>query len=64
MRVEFTPAEHELLAQILEERYRELTLEIRHARHHQQFRTALREKEKLLESIIEKVGHIALAAAG
>jgi hypothetical protein len=56
MRIELTPAEHELLAQILEERLRELMLEIRHAHHHHEFRAALREREKLLEGIIGKLG--------
>jgi hypothetical protein len=58
MRVELTPAEHELLAEILEERYRELMLEIRHAHHHHDFRAALREREKLLEGMIEKLGTV------
>jgi hypothetical protein len=56
MRIELTTAEHELLAQILEERFRELMLEIRHAHHHREFRDALRQREKLLEGIIEKLG--------
>ena len=64
MRIELTPAEHELLVQILEERYRELILEISHARHHREFQSALKAKEQLLEGIIGKLEEQVRAAAG
>ncbi len=56
MVLELTPAEHELLMQILEERERELLLEIRHAHHHREFRDLLRQKQELLDHMIEKLG--------
>jgi hypothetical protein len=55
MRLELTPSEQAFLVDILEERYRELLLEVRHAHHHREFRTLLREKQAVLESIIDKV---------
>ncbi len=56
MQLHLTPEEHELLVIILQERYRELMKEIRHAHHHHSFRDTLREREKLLESVMQKLG--------
>jgi len=55
MQVQFTPSEHTLLVQILEEHYRELLKEIGHTDTHS-FKAMLREKETVLESILEKLG--------
>jgi hypothetical protein len=63
MRFELTLAQHEVLTQILEESYRELMLEIRHARHHHQFREALREREKIVEGIIDQLGRVEKVAS-
>ena len=55
MQLHLTTSEHNLLVQILEERYRELLKEIGHTDTHS-FKLVLREKETLLESILEKLG--------
>lgn len=54
MELTLTSREREFLAQILEERQRELLLEIARSDSHQ-FRAGLRNSEELLESIIGKV---------
>jgi hypothetical protein len=55
MKMELNPAEQELLLEIVESRYRELLLEVRHAHHHRDFREELRKKQTMLESVIEKL---------
>ncbi len=54
MEITLTSREREFLAQILEERQRELLREIARAEHHQ-FRAGLKISEELLESIIDKL---------
>jgi len=54
MKIELTQAEHALLITFLQERQRELLHEISKADAHH-FRTGLREKEALLESMLRKL---------
>lgn len=54
MEVNFTFEENELLLQILEERLREFQKEICRTDHHD-FKLVLRKKEKLLESVLNKL---------
>jgi hypothetical protein len=49
-----TPEEHEFLTSILEQRHRELLNEISHT-DHQKFKQTLRENQKLLESILNRL---------
>ncbi len=55
MELHLTPQEQELLTEILEEHHRELRQEIFHTDHHD-FKMALKEKERILESLLDKVG--------
>lgn len=55
MNVEMTADEAEITREILEQGYRELLLEIARAEHHE-FKLALQQREKLLKSILEKLG--------
>lgn len=55
MNVNMTDREAEVVREILEQGYRELLLEIARAEHHE-FKLALQEREKLLKSILEKLG--------
>lgn len=54
MELILTPEEHELLSEVLEEHHRELVREISRTDRHE-FRILLRKKEKLLESVLNKV---------
>lgn len=54
MELLLTPAEQELLTEILEQRQITLLKEIRHT-DHRKFKDALIEKEKLLETVLAKV---------
>lgn len=55
-----TAEEADFLTHILEERHKELLSEIHHAHHHD-FKVVLRDREKLLESLLEKLSTVALA---
>ena len=55
MELIITTDEKELLKQILEERHHELRKEIFHTDHHQ-FKQVLKDKERLMESLLEKLG--------
>lgn len=55
MELMLTKEEQELLKQILEERHHELRKEIFKTDHHQ-FKQVLKEKERLMESLMEKLG--------
>jgi hypothetical protein len=55
MNINMTESESEIAREILEQGYRELLLEIARAEHHE-FKVALQEREKLLKSILEKLG--------
>jgi len=54
MELTLSSAERELLMEMLEERHRELLREISRARH-PEFKSALKNKEKLLESMVNKL---------
>jgi hypothetical protein len=54
MELQLTVEEQEFLRDVLEHYQRELLLEISHAAHHD-FKTALREREGLLEALLDKV---------
>ena len=54
MELMLSSAERELLMEVLEERHRGLLQEISRARHHE-FKSALKNKEKLLESMVNKL---------
>ena len=54
MELTLSTAERELLLEILEEHHRELLRELARARHHE-FKMALRQKERLLESTVTKL---------
>ena len=54
MELTLSPTEHRLLLEILEEHHRELILEIARTTH-RDFRTELRQKEKVLEEIFHKL---------
>jgi hypothetical protein len=55
MELQLTPEERHLLAEIIEERYRELRKEIFRTDHHD-FKVVLRERERMLERLLEKLG--------
>lgn len=55
MDLQLTAEERELLAHILQEKHRELLKEIFHTDHHE-FKRLLREREKVLEGILTKLG--------
>ncbi|MFB3915809.1 MAG: hypothetical protein ACE14M_03710 [Terriglobales bacterium] len=54
MELLLTPAEQELLTEILEQRQTTLLKEIRHT-DHRKFKAALIEKEKVLEALLVKI---------
>ena len=54
MELQLTPVEQELLTEILEQRQIALLKEIDHT-DHRKFKVLLLEKEKLLESMLDKV---------
>jgi hypothetical protein len=55
MNVNMTAQETEVTRETLEQGYRELLLEIARAEHHE-FKLALQERERLLKSVLEKLG--------
>jgi len=54
MQLTLTPEEHELLLRILEQHHQGLLKEIWHT-DHREFRLALREDEKQLESVLSRL---------
>lgn len=54
MELTLTSEERELLMEVLEEHHRELIREIARARHHE-FKHALKNKERTLETVISKL---------
>lgn len=54
MQLLLSSAEQQMLARLFEEQYRELIREIHHT-DTAEFRRTLREKQKMLESLMEKV---------
>ena len=54
MELTLSAEEHDLLLCVLEQRHQELLKEIWHT-HHGNYRVVLREKEKLLESILSRL---------
>ena len=57
MEFTLTPEEHELILRILEQHHRGLLKEIWHT-DHREFRLALREDEKLLESVLNRLREV------
>jgi len=55
MNVNMSFEEAEVVREMLEQGYRELLLEIARAEHHD-FKLALQAREKLLKSVLEKLG--------
>ncbi len=60
MELILTKEEKELLQEILEERHQELRRELFKTDHHQ-FKQVLKEKERVMEALMEKVGARELA---
>lgn len=54
MDLQLTPEERELLRELIQERHRDLILEIARTDHHH-FRQVLRTKQKVMEQLLEKV---------
>jgi len=54
MQLQLSPAEQQLLTNLVEERYRTLLIEIRHTDSYS-FKQALRDRQKLMESVLDKV---------
>jgi len=54
MELRLTPEEHELLLRILEQHHRGLLKEIWHT-DHREFKLALRDDEKMLEALVNRV---------
>lgn len=61
MELQLNAQEQKLLAEILRQNQRELLLEISHADHHE-FKVALRERERMLETLLTKLGGAEMAA--
>lgn len=55
MKLELNLDEQELLLEIIENRYRELLMEVRRSQHHREFREILRKKQTMLEGVIERL---------
>jgi len=62
MNVTLTPAEHELLLRILERHHQALLKEIWHT-DHREFKLALRDDEKMLESMLNRLRDAAVREA-
>jgi hypothetical protein len=62
MELTLTPEEAELLLSIVEHRHREILKELWHT-HHGEFKAHLRMKEKLLESILNRLEQAAVHPA-
>lgn len=61
MEATFTPEEHELMIEILEEHHRELLREICRAEH-REFKAVLRRREELVQGVLNKLAKYASAA--
>jgi tRNA G26 N,N-dimethylase Trm1 len=61
MELRLTLDERQLLAEILRQHQRELSLEISHTDHHE-FKTRLRARAQMLEEVLEKLGASQFAA--
>ncbi|MGZ4824572.1 MAG: hypothetical protein ACXVZT_08130 [Terriglobales bacterium] len=61
MELPLTVDEQQLIADVLRQYQRELTLEISHT-DHREFKARLRERERLLEGLLEKLGVSQFAA--
>ena len=61
MEVTFTPEEHELIAESLEEHHRELLREIARTEH-REFRAVLRRREEMVQGVLNKLAKYASAA--
>lgn len=61
MEITFTPEEHELIAEVLEEHHRELLREIARTEH-REFKAVLQRREALVQGILNKLAKYASAA--
>jgi predicted transcriptional regulator len=61
MEITFTPEEHELIAEILEEHHRELLREIARTEH-REFKVVLRHREEMVQGVLNKLAKYASAA--
>lgn len=61
MELIFTPEEHELVAEILEEHHRELLREICRTEH-REFKMVLRRREEMVQGVLNKLARFASAA--
>lgn len=61
MELIFTPEEHELVTEILEEHHRELLREICRTEH-REFKTVLRRREEMVQGVLNKLARFASAA--
>jgi hypothetical protein len=59
MELKLNAEEQELLRRILEQRHQELLKEIAHT-DHREFKQELRKNEKLLDSILSRLGEVAI----
>ncbi|HEY6946689.1 MAG TPA: hypothetical protein VI431_16245 [Candidatus Acidoferrum sp.] len=57
MELTLTPRERELLLRTLEQRHQEILKEIWHT-HHREFEASLRKREKLVESILDRLREV------
>ena len=61
MEITFTPEEHELIAEIMEEHHRELLREIARTEH-REFKAVLRRREEMVQGVLNKLAKYASAA--
>ena len=61
MEVTFTPEEHALIAEIMEEHHRELLREIARTEH-REFKAVLRRREEMVQGVLNKLAKYASAA--
>ena len=61
MEVTFTPEEHQLIAEILEEHHRELLRELSRTEH-REFKAVLRRREEMVQGVLNKLAKYASAA--
>ena len=61
MEVTFTPEEHALITEILEEHHRELLREICRTEH-REFKAVLRRREEMVQGVLSKLAKYASAA--
>lgn len=55
MQIELNDSEVGLVRELLEEQIKTVRVEIHHSKHHHEFKDFLKEKETLLESLLQKI---------